>query len=134
MFAMLGDDYKPFSQRANRKGYNGNFNTLRSILGEDPLPEIPKRNASVTGEKFKKLVPPGAFEHDRAFKPGGVKPAKLETLQDFISKFPEWIGEKPTALTRKVEEDDDKKGWCVTYKERTRPTPSVALNYRNLKS
>lgn len=32
------------------------------------------------------------------------------------------------------EVDSDKRGWCVTWKERTRPTPSVALNYRNLKS
>ena len=46
MLAMLGDDFKPFSQRAARKGYHGNFNTIRSILGESPLPEIPKRHAS----------------------------------------------------------------------------------------
>ena len=55
MDAMLGDDFKPFSQRCARKGFNGNFNTIRSILGEDPLPEIPKKSASVAGEKFKKF-------------------------------------------------------------------------------
>ena len=48
MDKMLGDDFKPFSQRAERpKFYNGSFNTLRSTIGEEPLPEIPKKSASM---------------------------------------------------------------------------------------
>jgi len=78
MFKMLGDDFKPFSQRAERpKYYNGNFNTLRSIIGEDPLPEIPKKSASMQGIKWKKMKPSCALEHDKDFKPGGTKYSKM---------------------------------------------------------
>ena len=56
--------------------FNGNFNTIKNVLAEDPLPEIPKKSASQTGSKFKKFVPRGAFEHDRCFKPGGNKMGK----------------------------------------------------------
>jgi len=59
---------------------------------------------------------------------------KTQQLQDFIGKFPEYICAKPDELTRKPEVDTDQRGWCVTYKGLTRPTPSVALNYRNLKT
>ena len=42
--------------------------------------------------------------------------------------------DKPDELKRKPEVDTDQRGWRVTYKGVGTPTPSVALNYRNLKS
>lgn len=49
MNAMLGDDFKPFSQRAGVKNwkelYDGNFNTNRQILEEENLPEVPKKHS-----------------------------------------------------------------------------------------
>ena len=59
---------------------DGNFNSIRAILEDDNLPEIPRKSASVTGEKFGYPLPPGAAEHDRKFKPGGVKAGKLNSL------------------------------------------------------
>lgn len=49
-------------------------------MEDDNLPEIPRKSASVTGEKFGYPLPPGAAEHDRKFKPGGVKAGKLNSL------------------------------------------------------
>ena len=53
METMLGDDFKPFSQRAsqpnNKKMFNGNFNTIKSVIGDDNLPEIPKKNEQAAG-------------------------------------------------------------------------------------
>jgi len=80
MEKMLGDEFKPFSQVSGRKEWlslrDGNFNSHLAILAEENLPEIPKKGEAV-GEKWKKAKPPGAFEHDLAFKPGGVKPGHL---------------------------------------------------------
>ena len=57
MDKMLGDDFKPFSQRAGRKEWkrltNGNFNSHMDILAEETLPEVPKKG-SVPGQKYKK--------------------------------------------------------------------------------
>jgi len=102
---------------------------------EDPtLPEIPRKRSVIASDKFVTPKPKGAFEHDRAFKPGGTKMAKTLQLQDFIGKFPEYICSKPDELTRKPEVDTDQRGWCVTYKGLGTPSPSVATNYRNLKA
>lgn len=48
MNAMLGDDFKPFSQRAGRKEWKaltrGNFNSDKAILEDENLPEIVKKH------------------------------------------------------------------------------------------
>lgn len=41
---------------------------------------------------------------------------------------------KPDEVKRKPEVDTDQRDWRVTYHGVSRPTPSVALNYRNLKT
>ena len=49
MNKMLGDDFKPFSQRAGRKEWvsltRNNFNSDKAILEEENLPEIPKKHS-----------------------------------------------------------------------------------------
>jgi len=55
-------------------------------------------------------------------------------LSDFITKFPEYICAAPPEKKRRVYEDKDYRDWRVTSKEWSGPTPSVALNVRNLKS
>lgn len=64
MEKMLGDEFKPFSQRAGRKEWlslkDGNFNSHKAILEEENLPEVPKKH-TVPGSKFQKTLPPGAF-------------------------------------------------------------------------
>jgi hypothetical protein len=138
MIKMSGDDFKPFSQRAGVKNwlkmYDGNFNTSKSILADENLPEIPKKAEQAPGEKYGYPKPKGSFPHDLAFKPGGAKFGKYNTLSDFIGKFPEYICQKPTCLQKQPEVDTDQRGWRVTYKGVTTPNPSIALNYRNLKS
>lgn len=48
MEKMLGDDFKPFSQRGGRKEWlsltRGNFNSDKAILEEENLPEVPKKH------------------------------------------------------------------------------------------
>ena len=66
MNKMLGDDFKPFSQRAGRKEWlslrDGNFSSHLQILAEENLPELPKKGEP--GNKFVKTLPKGAFQHD----------------------------------------------------------------------
>ena len=138
MEKMLGDDFKPFSCRsAGGKEWLvprfGNFNSHRAILEEENLPEVPKKG-SIIGSKYQKQKPKGAFEHDVAFKPSGCKFKKIDTMTDFIGKFPEYVCAAPKEKGRRVFEEKDYRDWRVTSKEWTGPTPSVALNTRNLKS
>ena len=60
--------------------YDGHFNTIRSVLEDPNLPEIPRKRDLSSGTKFVRPVPKCAFEHDRAFKPGGTKMNKTATL------------------------------------------------------
>ena len=62
-------------------------------------------------------------------------PAKVGS-QCTIARFPEWKGDKPFQLTRKIKDPnaEDIPLFKHTTKEFTRPTPSVATNFRNLKS
>lgn len=127
---------KPFLNRAgkqSKKLFDGNFNTYSSVLAEESLPQVPKKH-SQPGEKYVVKKPKGAFEHDLVFKPGGVKAKKIDTIQDFINKFPEWKADPPTEKKKRIWDDDAPRGWCVTYRGKSVPTPSVALNSRNLKS
>jgi len=58
----------------------------------------------------------------------------MNQLTDFIGKFPEYKCAPPEKKGRRIWIDDDKRDWRVTSKEWTAPSPSVALNTRNLKS
>jgi hypothetical protein len=101
------------------------FNTPHDILAEDPLipakPEKPREEAPNI--------------HDgRAFKP--ANPGK-KGLQGTLDKFPLHLPDPPTEKKYVKPADDapePRAGFKATYKNRTRPTPSIATNFRNLKS
>ena len=130
--AALGDDVKPFSQRAAQpRHYHGCFNTIKGTIGVGDeayvLPPV-KKSLSVTYMK--------KFEHDKPFRPNGCE-MKPHTFSKEIGtdKFPEYVCSKPDVTKcRKADDYPDERDWRVTYKGVTRPTPSVALNYRNLKA
>ena len=71
--------------------------------------------------------------HDRAFRP--AMPSKKGN-HSTIAKFPQWKGDPPAELKRKVvdPEAEDIPLFKHTTKTFSRPTPSVATNFRNLKS
>lgn len=100
------------------------FNKARQVYEEEPrLPE----------KKTREFVRNEA-EHDRAFRP--ANPSKRGNHQT-IAKFPEHKADPPTEKKRVIAKEGDPEappGWKATYAKRTRPTPSVATNFRNLKA
>ena len=71
--------------------------------------------------------------HDAAFKP--ANPAKKGN-HCTIDRFPGWKGDPPKQIKRVIKDPEAEviPLFKHTTKEFTRPTPSVATNYRNLKS
>lgn len=112
---------KPFSQRAK---HTETFNKPKEVYAEDP-PIPPK--------KVKQPEPLPEL-HDKPFKP--ANPSK-KGYKATLNKFPEYVPNPPAEKKRvkKVDgEEEERPGFKATYKGLTRPTPSVALNIRNLKS
>jgi len=74
--------------------------------------------------------------HDKPFRPSN--PARKGKIKGTLDKFPEYLPNPPVELKRKVvvegEEEDSVPGFKVTHRFKSRPTPSVATNYRNLKA
>ena len=74
--------------------------------------------------------------HDKPFKPS--HPSKKGNIKGTLDKFPEYLPNPPKEVKRKVvaegEEEEAPPGFKVTYRYKSRPTPSVATNIRNLKS
>uniref|UniRef100_A0A7S3FT23 Cilia-and flagella-associated protein 96 n=1 Tax=Strombidium rassoulzadegani TaxID=1082188 RepID=A0A7S3FT23_9SPIT len=114
---------KPFLQRARHTEV---FNKPQAVYMEDP--PIPPRAPKP------KVVAPNIHD-DKPFKPS--HPPK-RGINATIEKFPEYIPNPPKEKKRvKLEdgqEEDDRKGFKVTYKGLSRPQPSVATNIRNLKA
>mmetsp|Transcript_29183 Transcript_29183/g.43994 ORF Transcript_29183/g.43994 Transcript_29183/m.43994 type:complete len:110 (-) Transcript_29183:30-359(-) len=100
------------------------FNTHKQVYAEDP--PVPAR---------KPAPPPKPLElHDKAFKP--ANPAKKGN-HCTLEKFPQYLPNPPVPKKRVVPvegEEEERPGFKATYKGLTRPTPSVATNFRNLKS
>ena len=115
---MLQD--KPFSQRVKPRG---NFNTDRQILEENPM--LPHR-----APRPKTAV---AVEHDKPFRPS--HPPKVG-YNKTLAPFPHYQEDPKKPLTRKVpiEGEEDRKKFRPTHNFKSRPTPSVATNVRNIKS
>ena len=89
-------------------------------------------NPPVPPREIKPYVPTIA-EHDRPFRlPFGGRSGKQATFE----KFPEHVPDPPKELKKKaVDPDaDDKPGFKLTHKYKSRPQASVALNVRNLKA
>lgn len=111
---------KPFSQQVKRTHY---FNTHRKVLEEDiPIPERPA---------VKKRAP--LIEHDKAFKPSHPPRTGYNKT---LAKFPDYQPDPKKPIERKmpVEGEDDKKAFKPSYNGKSRPTPSVACNMRNIKT
>lgn len=111
---------KPFSQKAKQTHL---FNSHKNVIGEDIA--IPQRAASKPYEPL--------MEHDKPFKPSN--PGKGGYNKAF-NKFPEYIPDPKKPLTRKipVEGEDEKANFKPTHNIKSRPTPSVQTNMRNLKA
>ena len=110
---------KPFSQKVRQTSL---FNSTRKVIGEDiPIPERAPR---------KKTPPP--MTHDKAFKPSN--PPKRGN-HCTIAKFPEYKENPLKHVERKMpEENADKKSFKPTHNSKSRPSPSVQTNMRNLKA
>ena len=122
---------KPFSQMAKAKP----FNSLRQIYEENP--QMPPKKV----KKVEKILDENGEEvrlHDKEFKPSN--PNKKGILKGTIGGFPEYLPNPPTEIKRKkvVEGEEEEKlhdkGFKMTYRGLTRPTPSIATNTRNLKA
>ena len=109
---------KPFSQKAKQTHL---FNSNMAVIGEDR--EIPHRNPRP------KTPPP--MEHDKAFKPSN--PGK-RGYNKSLSPFPKYMEDPYKYVTRKMEEEDEKKKFKPTHVSKSRPTPSIQTNMRNLKA
>lgn len=116
--SMLQD--KPFSQRVKK---TGQFNTNRKILEENP--PIPHRQP--------KPATAPLIEHDKPFRP--THPPK-KGYNKTIAKFPAYIEDPKKPVTRRVpiEGEEEKPKFKPTHQYKTRPTPSVATNLRNIKT
>ena len=99
------------------------FNTNKNTIGEDiPIPHrAPKP----------KTAP--AVEHDKAFKPSN--PPKTG-YNKTICPFPYYKEDPKKPITRKavVEGEIEPPKFKPTHNSKSRPTPSVATNMRNIKT
>lgn len=98
-------------------------------------PEAPKKRQVVQSAKILPKLPEEGVEplHDKEFKPAGPK----KGMHPFIGKYPEFLPNPPRVIKRKkvVEgEEEERPGFKLTYNLRSRPCPSVATNFRNLKA
>lgn len=127
MFAVAEREYhqsklqdKPFSQKVKR---TETFNTNRAILEENPM--LPHRAVKP------KTAP--AIEHDKPFKPS--HPPR-RGYNKTLAKFPLYQEDPKKPITRKVliEGEEDKEKFKPTHNVKSRPTPSVATNMRNMKA
>jgi len=111
---------KAFSQRAK---VWGGFNTSKEVIGEDvPLPaRTPKAP----------MAPP--MEQEVPFKP--AKPPR-RGYSCTLEKFPVYM-ENPLKFTerrRPVEGEDDIKPFRSATHFKSRPSPSITTNMRNMKA
>ena len=120
---------KPFSQQAKRLMF-GTFNNPKNVFGEDR--QMPTRKAPAAQSAA--VLPDLPVEplHDKAFRPSGPKKGVHPT----IGGHPAYLPNPPQQLKRKVlvEGEDEKPSFKLSYNLRSRPCPSVATNYRNLKA
>lgn len=111
---------KPFSQRAKEIG---SFNCTKHVIGEDiAIPARPEK---------KEMDPP--MEQDANWKP--AKPPRMGYSCTF-EKFPNYM-ENPLKFTTRrvpVEGEDDMKAFKTATNFRSKPSPSVTCNMRNMKA
>lgn len=101
------------------------FNKSEKVYGEDVA--IPHRPTSVRV--------PSKAEHERAFRPS--MPIRKGQTTCTLERFPDYKENPPKALQKKPKvegEIEPPPGFRMTHRKKSRPTPSVALNFRNLKA
>ena len=99
------------------------FNSNKNLLAENP--PIPHRAPKP------KTAP--LIEHDKPFKPSN--PPK-RGYNKTLAKFPAYKEDPKKPITRRVpvEGEEDKPKFKPSYNTKSRPTPSVATNMRNMKA
>jgi hypothetical protein len=121
---------KPFSQKAK---HTDMFNSFRQVYEENPM--IPARKVAVVPELPEGAEKPEAL-HDKPFRPSN--PSRKGAIKGTLEKFPAYLPDPPVEKKRKIivegSEEDTMVGFKATYRNKTRPTPSVATNFRNLKA
>ena len=97
---------------------------------------MPAKKVPVEPPKVNEAGEPIEPLHDKPFRPS--HPSKKGVIKGTLEKFPVYKENPPVEKKRKVlaegEEEDSIPGFKVTYRFKSRPTPSVATNIRNLKS
>lgn len=119
---------KPFSQRIKPMDC---FANIQEAYGEEGL-VFPKKKPP---QKIKPQV-----EHDKPFKPSN--PPKKGVYDKTLGKFPDYLDDikakedpnfgKP--VQKKVKKDDERAAWKPNTFKRTVPSPSVATNFKNIRS
>lgn len=113
----------PFKNRARRTP-NGNFNSDLQVY--DQKPEIKAKPAP---ERKKNQCELGI--HDKPFFP--ARPPKTG-YNKTLEKFPEYKENPLKFISRQPVNEDAPPAWKQTHKHKTRPSPSVQTNLRNLKA
>lgn len=110
------------------------FNTFRQVYEENP--KVPAKKVLEPVVELNKDGEPKEPLHDKAFKPSN--PSRKGVIKGTLERFPAYLPNPPVELKRKVlaegEEEESIPGFKATYRNKTRPTPSVATNFRNLKA
>mmetsp|Transcript_656 Transcript_656/g.761 ORF Transcript_656/g.761 Transcript_656/m.761 type:complete len:338 (+) Transcript_656:12-1025(+) len=119
---------KPFSQRIKPQT---TFNTIEEAYGEEGL-KFPKKKPG--------RVAKAQVEHTGPFKPSN--PGKKSVIDKTLAKFPDYLDDakakedpnfgKPRR--KKTKKDDEKPAWRPNTFEKSKPSPSVATNLRNIRS
>ena len=110
----------PFSQRARKKDLF--WSHKQTYMEDPPVParEVPKKEVE-------------AYDHDRAMRLGGKGKSGHSGA---FEKYPEYMPNPIHEVKRKVVDEDEEEmpGFKYPTKGFSRPTPSIQLNLRNLKS
>lgn len=109
----------------------GAINSAKDILDPNEL------DASL--KQREKAEPPAhykqsKFDHDRPFNPTGNRTTN-KRVHDFIGGFPQFMKDGyGKVAVRKEADPDEKARFKHTHKGLTTPCPSIATNFRNLKT
>ncbi len=119
---------KPFSQRIKPQS---TFNNIEGTFGEEGM-KFPKKKPA--------RKPKPQVEHPAPFKPSN--PPKVGAVEKTLQKFPEYLDDKKAKedpnfgkpKKKKEKKDDERPAWKPNTSSKSRPTPSVATNLRNIRS
>ncbi|CAI2374510.1 unnamed protein product [Moneuplotes crassus] len=119
---------KPFSQRIKPQA---TFSNVQEAYGEEGM-KFPKKKPQ---RKAKPQV-----EHPGPFKPSN--PPKKGVTDKTLQAFPEYLDDKKAKedpnygkpTQKKAKKEDERPAWKPNTFSKSRPTPSVATNLRNIRS